>query len=274
MAPKKAPAKTPKEKATVLVAVSNGKKVYITPTQASNMAKANRNRTDAQGRSGFGATREQVAARNSTIPSGTINWDRSAPSVAPTAAFTRPGQKATGLAKSKVQDRFSSPAKTKLSTGIFAGSGTPLGTGKMFNVTKGNVTNAALTIVASPASVGRGAIGPVTSAVSKQVSKYVGGKSLSVLSQGLNKSGAGGRLYGALTPEGVALASTRIGTPSQQSARMGNLMQGAINNSRQISGSISDDAIRGMNFLGKLIKVGAVGGIVAPKVVPKNKKKK
>ena len=261
MAPKKAPAKTPKEKATVLVAVSNGKKVYITPTQARNMAKANRNRTDAQGRSGFGATREQVAARNSTIPSvttykgKTINWDTPG-TRRPTEAITRPGQTpTTPLAKSTVKNRFEFTGP-KLSTGIFAGSGTPLGTGKMFNVTKGNVTNAALTIVASPASVGRGAIGPVTSAVSKQVSKYVGGKSLSVLSQGLNKSGAGGRLYGALTPEGVALASTRIGTPAQQGARMGNLMQGAINNSRQISGSISDDAIRGMNFLGKLIKVG------------------
>jgi hypothetical protein len=201
----------------------------------------------------------------------TINWDTPG-TRRPTEAITRPGQKAKGLAKSTTTNRFSSTAKTKLSTGPFANSGNP--NSKQFNVTKGNVANAALTIVASPASVGRGAIGPVTSAVSKQVSKYVGGKSLSVLSQGLNKSGAGGRLYGALTPEGVALASTRIGTPSQQSARMGNLMQGAINNSRQISGSISDDAIRGMNFLGKLIKVGAVGGIVAPKVVPKNKKKK
>ena len=66
----------------------------------------------------------------------------------PTEAITNKGQKATGLAKSPVAgNRFSSTAKTTSSTGIFAGTGTPLGAGKMFNITKGNVANAALTVV-------------------------------------------------------------------------------------------------------------------------------
>ena len=201
----------------------------------------------------------------------TINWDTPG-TRRPTEAITRPGQKAKGLAKSTSTDRFSSTAKTKLSTGPFANSGNP--NSKQFNVTKGNVANAALTVVAAPASVGRGAIGPVTSAVVKKVQKYVGGKALPVLSQGLNKSGAGGRLYGALTPEGVALASTRIGTAAQQGARMGNLSKNALNKSAQIALGVGDDVIRGMNIGGKIVKGGAVTGIVAPKVVPKNKKKK
>lgn len=64
-APKKA-----KEKATILIAVSNGKKYYITPTQAANIARANRNRTDAEGRSGFGATREQAGDSTPPITEG------------------------------------------------------------------------------------------------------------------------------------------------------------------------------------------------------------
>ena len=201
----------------------------------------------------------------------TINWDTPG-TRRPTEAITRPGQKAKGLAKSTTTNRFSSTAKTKLSTGPFANSGNP--NSKQFNVTKGNVANAALTIAASPLSVGKGAIGPVTSAVVKKVQKYVGGKALPVLSQGLNKSGAGGRLYGALTPEGVALSSTRIGTSAQQGARMGNLSKNALNKSAQIALGVGDDVIRGINIAGKVVKVGAVGGIVVPKVVTNKKKKK
>ena len=212
-----------------------------------------------------------VVPNITTYKGQTINWDTPG-TRRPTEAFVRPGQTpTTPLAKSTVKNRFEFTGP-KLSTGPFANSGNP--NSKQFNVTKGNVANAALTVVAAPASVGRGAIGPVTSAVVKKVQKYVGGKALPVLSQGLNKSGAGGRLYGALTPEGVALASTRIGTAAQQGARMGNLSKNALNKSAQIALGVGDDVIRGMNIGGKIVKGGAVTGIVAPKVVPKNKKKK
>jgi hypothetical protein len=190
----------------------------------------------------------------------------------PTEAITNKGQKATGLSKPTTQDRFSSTAKTKLSTGPFANSGNP--NSKQFNVTKGNVANAAFTVVASPASVGKGALGPVTSAVVKKVEKYVGGKALPVLAQGLDKSGAGGKLYGALTPEGVAIASTRIGSAAQQSARMGNLTKNAINKSTQIAMGVGDDVIRGINMAGKVVKVGAAGALIANTLAPNKKKKK
>jgi hypothetical protein len=247
MAPKKAPAKTAKEKATVLVAVSNGKKVYITPTQARNMANANRNRTDAQGRSGFGATRSQVAASSTATPSvttykgQTINWDTPG-TRRPTEAFTRPGQKATGLAKSTVSgNRFSSTAKTKLSTGPFANSGNP--NSRQFNVTPGNVANAALTVLASPASVGRGAVGPVTSLLSKKAQQKTGGYLLPILSRG---PGGG----------------------------VGRLMPSTLQRAATSSFPTGNDVIRGVNMAGRFVRYGALGGIVTPQVAPKNKKKK
>ena len=64
MAAKKAPAKKmaapkkpdPKKPDGGTYMVVNGKKVYITEAQLKSMAKANRNRTDAAGRGGFGET--------------------------------------------------------------------------------------------------------------------------------------------------------------------------------------------------------------------------
>lgn len=205
----------------------------------------------------------------STYKGKTINWDKPG-TRKPTEAITQKGQKATGLAKPTTTDRFSSTAKTKLSTGPFANSGNP--NSKQFNVTKGNVANAALTIAASPLSVGRGAVGPVTSAVVKKVNKYVGGKALPVLAKGLDKPGVGGKIKDVITPMGKTIASTRIGTPAQQSAQMGNLMKGAVGKSGQIANSIADDVVRGINIAGKVVKVGAVGAIAANEIKKKKKK--
>jgi hypothetical protein len=189
----------------------------------------------------------------------------------PTEAITNKGQKATGLAHPTTTDRFSSTAKTKLSTGPFANSGNP--NSKQFNITKGNVANAALTVFTAPASVGKSGIGPVTSAVVKKVEKYIGNKAFPVLAKGLEASGAGGKLYGALTPEGVALASTRIGTAAQQSARMENLITGAASKSGRIATSVSNDVVRGMNSAGKIVKTGAAGALLGNAIAPKKKKK-
>lgn len=190
----------------------------------------------------------------------------------PTEAITNKGQKATGLSKPTTTDRFSSTAKTKLSTGPFANSGNP--NSKQFNVTKGNVANAALTVALAPASVGRGAVGPITSAVVKKVEKYVGGKALPVLSKGLEASGAGGKIKDVITPMGKTIASTRIGTAAEQGARMGNLMKGAVGKSGQIAGSVGADVARGMNAAGKVVKVGTAGALLGNAIAPKKKKKK
>jgi hypothetical protein len=74
----------------------------------------------------------------------------------PTEAVTKRGQKATGLAKSKSSDRFSSTAKTKVkgATSGFAGSGTPLGASMGANpLNKGQIAGALST------AVGGGSIG-------------------------------------------------------------------------------------------------------------------
>ena len=78
--------------------------------------------------------------------------------VKPTAAITKPGQKATGLAKSTVKDRFASTAKTPVRGNIsglsMRGSGTPLGTSMAINpLSKNQILNAAV----SATIVGRGA---------------------------------------------------------------------------------------------------------------------
>ena len=74
--------------------------------------------------------------------------------VKPTAAITKPGQKATGLAKSSTPNRFASTAKTpvKKATSGFAGSGTPLGASMGVNpLSKGQIAGAALTVAGGKA---------------------------------------------------------------------------------------------------------------------------
>ena len=88
----------------------------------------------------------------------------------PTEAVTKRGQKATGLAKSKSSDRFSSTAKTKVkgATSGFAGSGTPLGTSMGVNpLNKSQIAGAVL------AATGTGSIGKsiAKKAASKRAAK-------------------------------------------------------------------------------------------------------
>jgi hypothetical protein len=58
----------------------NGKKVYITEAQLKSMAKANRNRTDSYGLSGFGETKAGVTAKDmAKINKGKDKFDRKMP---------------------------------------------------------------------------------------------------------------------------------------------------------------------------------------------------
>jgi hypothetical protein len=79
-APKKADPKKPDPKkpdgGTYMVV--NGKKVYITEAQLKSMAKANRNRTDSFGQSGFGETKAGVTAKDmAKANKGLMWWERS-----------------------------------------------------------------------------------------------------------------------------------------------------------------------------------------------------
>jgi hypothetical protein len=76
--------------------------------------------------------------------------------VKPTAAITKTGQKATGLAKSSTPNRFASTAKTPVRSNIsglsMRGSGTPLGTSMAINpLSKGQIAGAALTVAGGKA---------------------------------------------------------------------------------------------------------------------------
>jgi hypothetical protein len=78
--------------------------------------------------------------------------------VKPTEAFTKPGQKATGLAKSSTPNRFSSTAKTPVRDNIsgfsMRGSGTPTGVSMGINpLSKNQIINATIAATA----LGRGA---------------------------------------------------------------------------------------------------------------------
>jgi hypothetical protein len=194
---------------------------------------------------------------------------KKAPSRKPTEAFTRPGQKATGLAKSSISDRFSSNAKTKVksATSGFAGSGTPLGSSMGINpLNKGQIANAALTAVALPGS------GQVRNYVAGKVGGRVTQAAFGVASKGLEASGAGGKVKNVMTPMGKTIASTRIGSPAQQAASMGGLIKRAENIGVGTGKEIAGQVVRGMNQAGKIVKGAAVTGLVGKGVASKVKK--
>jgi len=203
-------------------------------------------------------TKAQVAAFKNAKP------------VKPTAAITKPGQKAVGLAKSSVPDRFASTAKTpiKKATSGLAGSGTPLGASMGINpINKGQITNAALTAVALPGSgqvrnyLGAKAGGRVTEAAFKASTK------------GFEASGAGGKVKNVMTPFGKTLGSTRIGSPAQQAASMGNLEIAKIKEAVRAGKDIAGQVVRGMNQAGKVVKATTVAGVAGKSIANKAKKK-
>lgn len=194
--------------------------------------------------------------------------------IKPDTAITKKGQKATGLSKSTTPDRFASTAKTpvyKAGTGL-RGSGTPLGTsfGISEPTKKSNVINAALAVT------GVKGTGIVAQKVGQAAGKFVGNKAFPILAKGLEASGMGGKIYGALTPQGRAIASTAIGTSAQQAARMENLTKIAVSRSNQIASSVAKDVAKGVSVGGRVVSVVAAKAVnkpTAPKSKPKPKKK-
>ena len=111
--------------------------------------------------------------------------------VKPTAAITKPGQKATGLAKSTVKDRFASTAKTPVRGNIsglsMRGSGTPLGTSMAINpLSKKQIVNAAL----SATVLGRGAgfAAKTGTSVARAAESKVGSKAASKAASSTSKT--------------------------------------------------------------------------------------
>ena len=191
--------------------------------------------------------------------------------VKPTEAFTKPGQKATGLAKSSTPDRFASTAKTpvKKATSGFAGSGTPLGASMGINpVNKGQIANAALTAVALPGS------GQVRNYLGAKAGTRVTEAAFKASTKGFGASGAGGKVKNVMTPFGKTLGSTSIGSSGQQAARMNNLEYAKIKEAVRAGADIGTQVTRGMNQAGKVVKGVVAGGVVTKGVASKAKKKK
>lgn len=193
-------------------------------------------------------------------------------SIKPDTAITKMGQPAKGLANPRGTDRYSTTAKTPISKGAFAGSGNPKG--KMFNITKGNVVNAALTATALPGSgtFTKWAAGKVAG----KVAGPVGDATWNVAAKGISTMRGGGRLYNASTPFGKTLASTKIMNAGQKGAAMTGLETRAANIAntaeRAAAGAaarVTKEVIR--KATGGAKAVGVTGAVVNAK---KNNKKK
>jgi hypothetical protein len=186
--------------------------------------------------------------------------------IKPTAAFTNKGQKATGLAKSNVTDRFSSTAKTKVKNANsgFAGSGSSLGSSLgVSKITKGSVANAVVTATFLPGS------GQVTRYVAGKLGGIVAKDTFAVASKGLEASGAGGKIKDVMTPFGKTIASTRIGSPAQQAASMGGLIKRAENIATGSGQAIANRVVRGMNTAGNIVKTGTIAAVATPPIAKK-----
>lgn len=197
----------------------------------------------------------------------------------PTASFTSPGKKPT---QSRSRSAAEKPKETKVTKvknaeSGFAGSGTPLGTS--FGISRPtaakNVANALFTVAMTPAS------GQIRNFVAKKIGGKVGqiaGESaFGPASKGLpGATGMGGRISKTWTPAGQAYRSTIVGTPAQQSARIGNLYANAerIANTtaRQARNRTIIGIVKGSQKAGKIGREATAIGVVAANK-KKNKKK-
>jgi len=184
-----------------------------------------------------------------------------------TAAITKPGQKAKGLAP-----RTPAPAgkrtPIKNAGSGFAGSGMPLGASLgVSKITKGNVANAALAVTLLPGS------GQVTRYVAGKAGGKVAQAAFKASTKGFGASGAGGKIKDVMTPFGKTIASTSIGSAGQQSARMGNLEIAKAKEAARAGFDIGNQVVRGMNKTSKIVKRTSVVGVGGKAVVDKKKKK-
>jgi hypothetical protein len=184
----------------------------------------------------------------------------------PTEAITAPGQKATGLGKSKVQgNRFSPTFSKNIPTSQ-----------KAVNALNWAGKTAAETVALGAA--GKLIANPVTKAVAKKVGQNIGGRtaqaSYNANMKGLWKAtGAGGKVTRTQTPMGPTLRSTAIGTSKQQTARVNNLETAAFKKATRAGAEATSKAMIDVFKKGKQVKKGlGAAGVAAS--ANKNKPKK
>ena len=185
--------------------------------------------------------------------------------------------KAPGTSKAYVGPASGSGTPVKTAGKGFAGSGTPLGTSVAgTNLSKGNVTTAALLVTALPAKAGSAVAIGGGKVVGKLLGRYAvpaiegaGNATWAAATKGLEAIGGGGRIYKANTVFGPTLASTKIASAAQTAGRLTGLEANAARISTQAARGA---AAGGINILKdiqtskKVLKgAAALGGLYALK---------
>lgn len=216
---------------------------------------------------------KKKATDKSTPSSGKqIKW-RDPKNYKSNTAITQKGQKATGLTKSNAANRFSSPAKTKVSSAFsMRASGTPLGTSMAINpLNKGQVANAVMT------ATGLRGSGQVVKAIESKAATTVGRMTNNATFKALTDNvaratGAGGKVKTVQTPFGPTLGSTKIGTAKQQAARIDNLVKGFEKTAESAGKAAARNAastVRSTAKKGSTAKNAVIGGAVGNKIKKK-----
>lgn len=217
------------------------------------------------------ASTKQAATNTFTYKGKTVTGKK----VAPTAAVTSPGKKATGLAQRPAAQRGNSlrsepKVKVKNAESGFAGSGTPLGASLAVSRPGAarNIVGAALTASMAPGK------GRIVSAVAKRYGAVADEAAFGAFGKGLAKStGAGGRVSKTMTPFGPTLRSTAIGTKAQQASRIENLLSGVDRKAVSVGRSTASAIAKDLSRAGKVGRGLAAGALVA-KTTKSNRKNK
>ena len=200
-----------------------------------------------------------------------------APASSASVGITGKTYKAPGTSKAYVGPASGSGTPVKTAGKGFAGSGTPLGTSVAgTNLSKGNVTTAALLVTALPAKAGSAVAVAGGKVVGKLLGRYAvpaiegaGNATWAAATKGLEAIGGGGRIYKANTVFGPTLASTKIASAAQTAGRLTGLEANAARISTQAARGA---AAGGINILKdiqtskKVLKgATALGGLYALK---------
>jgi len=205
------------------------------------------------------------------------NYSSPAPASSASVGIARTTYSTPGTGKAFVGPANPQPVKVKTAGKGFAGSGTPLGSSIAgTNLSKGNVTQAALLVASLPAKAGSVPAIVGGKIVGKLLGRYAipaiegaGNFTWTAATKGLEAIGEGGKTYIANTVFGKTLASTQLASAAQTAGRLTGLEANAARISTQAARGA---AAGGINILkdiqtGKKIVKGAaaLGGLYAIK---------
>lgn len=200
-----------------------------------------------------------------------------APASSASVGITGKTYKAPGTSKAYVGPASGSGTPVKTAGKGFSGSGTPLGTSIAgSNLSKGNVTTAALLVTALPAKAGSAVAIGGGKVVSKVLGRYAvpsvqgaGNATWAAATKGLGAIGEGGKTYIANTVFGKTLASTQLASAAQTAGRLTGLEANAARISTQAARGAAAGGINIVKDIQtgkKIVKsAAALGGLYALK---------